>query len=82
MAEKITYYSLTLPGRDHPTGLARRRQHGSGFEDEALGKDMEWHFSPVIVEWKRGDSVEELSEISEEEAGRLIEDFRERWKNL
>ena len=82
MAEKITYYSLTLPGRDEPTGLARRRGRDGGFRDEALGKNLEWHFSPVIVEWKRGDSTEELQEISAEEASRLVEHFRERWKDL
>jgi hypothetical protein len=82
MSEKITYYALIWPGREEPTGIARRCEHESGFRDETLHKDMNWHLSSKIIEWKRGDATEDLVEIGEEEAKRLIGDFRERWKDL
>jgi hypothetical protein len=84
VAGKITYYAVIAPRspRDDPSGLVRRREDEEGFEDEALWKDLKWHFSPTIVEWKRGDSSSELVEIDEEEANRLIEKFRERWRSL
>ena len=50
-----------------------------GFRDEALQKDLTWEFTPVIVEWERAESSDDLIEISEEEAERIIERFRARW---
>jgi hypothetical protein len=44
-----------------------------------LRRDLSWQTDSVIVEWNRGDSVEELREISAEEAARLVERFRRRW---
>jgi hypothetical protein len=84
MAEKITYYAIIAPGtrRDEPSGLARRCETEEGFHDEALWRDLNWHFSPTIVEWKRAESTDDLVEISEEEANQLIERFRERWSSL
>jgi hypothetical protein len=79
MAEKITYYALVWPGHKEPTGIARRREDEQGTTDEALWEDMNWHFTPTIVEWKRADSTEDLVEISEEEAKQLIEQFRQQW---
>jgi hypothetical protein len=82
MAEKITYYAMTPSTRNEPMGIARRREHDNGSRDEALWKDLEWHASASIVEWERGESSDDLREISEEDANRLIEHFRERWKKL
>jgi hypothetical protein len=44
-----------------------------------LRRDLSWQPDSVIVEWKRGDAVEELREISAEEAAALVERFRQRW---
>jgi hypothetical protein len=82
MAETIIYYAMTPPTRNEPMGIARRRVHDNGSRDEALWKDLEWHPSASIVEWERGESSDDLREISEEEASHLIAQFRERWKNL
>jgi hypothetical protein len=37
---------------------------------------MNWQFTPVIVEWERAESTDDLVEISEDEAERIIERFR------
>jgi hypothetical protein len=81
MAEKITYYAIVAPGTtlEEPAGLARRREDDEGIEDEALGRDLGWHFSPVIAGWKRAESTDDLVEISEEDADRLADRFRQRW---
>jgi hypothetical protein len=47
--------------------------------DEALQKDFGWKFTPVIVEWERGDFADELVEVSHEQASKIIEYFRQRW---
>ena len=82
MAESIQYYMIIgrQGSRAEPSGIARRRTSQSGgFRDEALERDMSWQFSPAIVEWKRAESAEDLVEISDEEADRIIERFRARW---
>jgi hypothetical protein len=81
MTDSVTYYEITLAdGSDNPAGLARRRRSDDGaVADEMLRRDLSWETDSVIVEWKRGDSVEELREISADEAGRLVERFRRRW---
>jgi hypothetical protein len=81
MAEKITYYAIIddRATRGDPAGLARRREDAEGSRDEALGRDLTWHFSPVIVAWERAESTDELVEISAEEADRSIERFRQQW---
>ena len=85
MAEQMTYYAIIdyRATREDPAGIARRRQiESGGFRDEALGRDLNWHFTPLIVEWKRAESTDDLEEISEQEAERIIERFRERWAAL
>ena len=82
MSEQVTYYKILLAdgSGDNPAGLARRRQLGHGaVADEMLRPDLSWHPDTVIVEWKRGDAVEELREISADEAAGLVERFRQRW---
>jgi hypothetical protein len=77
----ITYYAIIGGDRtiDKPWGLARRLEHDDGPSDEALRKDFSWYFTPVIVEWERGDFADELVEVSHEQASKIIEYFRERW---
>lgn len=82
MSETVTYYEIVLAdgSDDNPAGLARRRHLADGAVlDEMLRRDLSWQSDSVIVEWKRGDAVEELREISAEEAAVLVERFRQRW---
>ena len=83
MTERVTYYAVSLTAGDEegPAGLARRRWLAEGgIEDEMLRRDLTWKRDSVIAEWRRGDATEELVEISEDEAGVLMERFRKRWE--
>jgi hypothetical protein len=81
MSQKITYYAIVGGDRtvDNPSGLVRRLQHDDGADDEALRKDFSWKFTPLIVEWERGDLGEELIEVSHHKAEKIIQYFRDRW---
>jgi hypothetical protein len=82
MAEEITYYAIVdhLATRSDPAGLARRRRPDTGgFRDEALDRTLNWRFTPLIVEWERAESTDDLVEIGAEEAERIIEQFRAKW---
>jgi len=81
MTQKITYYAILGGNRtvDDPYGLVRRLEHEDGPADEGLRRDFGWDFTPIIVEWERGDFEDELVEVSHEQASRIIEYFRGRW---
>jgi hypothetical protein len=78
---KITYYAIVGGSNtiDNPRGLVRRLEHDDGPSDEGLSDDFSWSFTPVIVEWERGDFANELVEVSHEQADEIIGYFRERW---
>jgi hypothetical protein len=81
MSDKITYFAIVDDDTtiDAPYGLVRRLETDFGFSDESLRKDFSWKFTPVLVEWERGDFGDELVEVSHEQASKIIEYFRERW---
>jgi hypothetical protein len=78
--DKITYYAIVGGNRtiDNPYGLVRRLEHDDGPSDEALQNDFGWKFTPVIVEWERGDFADELVEVSHEQASKIVEYYRQR----
>jgi hypothetical protein len=85
MVDRITYYAIIdyRSSRADPAGIARRRPLAEGgFRDEALHRDLNWQFTPLIVEWKRAESSDDLEEVTEDEAERIIERLRERWAGL
>jgi hypothetical protein len=77
MPDKITFYAII--GGGNPRGLTRRLETDWGFTDEALRDDFSWKFTPVIVEWERGDFANELVEISHEQADKIIQYLRQEW---
>ncbi len=82
VADKVTFYAVMGAGRtiENPSGLVRRRHTAKGPVDESLGRDLSWHFTDAIYQLERGENFgPDLVEISEEEAGALIERFREKW---
>jgi hypothetical protein len=81
MTSEVKYYAIVTSGRtaQTPSGIARRRLDAAGPFDEALRRDLTWQPDSAIVEWEYGDVGAELVEISEAEAERLIERFREKW---
>ncbi len=81
MTEDVKYYAIVGSGRtaQNPSGIARRRFAADITIDEALRRDLTWQPDSAIVEWEYGDVGAELVEISEPEAERLVERFREKW---
>jgi len=81
--EEVKYYAIvdSWSTREEPAGLARRRWPVTGgFRDEAIDRNLTWQFTPLIVAWERAESTDDLVEISEEEANRIVEGFRARWQ--
>ena len=79
---EIHYYAIIGRGRakSNPSGLARRSVLGNGVIDESLRRDMTWGPTSAIAEWDRGEELtRDLVEISDVEAGELIERFRVKW---
>lgn len=83
MPGTYTYYASVGHDRtiDNPYGLFRRIESGDSFLDEALEADLNWRPTPLIVEWEAGNGVYELVEVSEDQAGKIIEYFRNRWRH-
>ncbi len=81
MPHRITYYAIVDSNStaERPSGLVRRLEHDDGPDDEGLRRDFSWSFTPIIVEWKRGNFDDELVEVSHAQAGKIIEYFREQW---
>ena len=76
------YYAILRDGDapDQPSGLARRTFTAQGRLDEILRKDLSWARDSAIYEWERGEEMgASLVEISETEAGLLIERFGQKW---
>jgi hypothetical protein len=84
MAERTTYYAIVDDESDidRPAGIVRRREDPGGFADEGLHADLAWHRTPVIAEWERGESTDNLEEITAEQAERVIDQLRGRWSKL
>lgn len=83
MPEKFTYYAVVGSGRtiEDPSGIVRRRHTAAGPADESLTRDFSWTFTDAIYQQERGENFgPELVEISEDEAGVLMERFRKRWE--
>lgn len=82
MPRTITYYAVIddESTRARPAGIVRRLEDSDdGFVDEGLHRDLGWHRTSVIVEWERAESTDDLVEVTEDEANRIIEQFRARW---
>ena len=81
MTEKVSYYAVIGGGRTtaNPSGLVRRRYASSGRIDEAFSRDLSWKPTSAITQWEYGNLSGELVAISEADAVRLIERFREKW---
>jgi hypothetical protein len=78
----IVYYAILREGdaSAEPSGLARRTFTPEGRLDETLRRDLSWGRDSAIYEWERGEEMgARLVEISEAEAGALVERFREKW---
>jgi hypothetical protein len=83
MPDEVKYYSVTLASdtSSDPSGIFRRQVFDNGgIRDEALKRDLTWGRTPLIAAAERGDMTLNLVEVSEEEAERIIERFRAKWR--
>jgi hypothetical protein len=78
MSEQITYFAIVddFSSRDAPAGVLRRVKHDGGQHDEAFGRDLIWSHSSLLYSAERGDLQNELVEISEDEAERIVARIR------
>ncbi len=76
--EKVTYYAIadSLSSQESPAGVLRRIEHGGGERDEAFGRDLAWRPTFLLYSAERGNLDNDMSEISEEEAYRIVERVR------
>jgi hypothetical protein len=82
--DEVTYYAILdrTGSRESPAGLLRRRRPATGgFRDEAFVRSFSWEFSPIIVEWERAESTDDLVEVTAEEAEQIIDQFKSRWRS-
>jgi hypothetical protein len=81
VAENVRYYAIVGTGRtvQTPSGLARRRLAAAGPVDEALRRDFTWKPDSAILEWEYGEVGDDLVEISDAAANRLMAAFRVMW---
>lgn len=80
--DRFTYYAIVDREATviDPAGLVRRHDFDDGgFVDEGFQRDLNWHRTSAIVEWERGDFADELVEVTDKDADRIIARFRERW---
>lgn len=78
MTTKVTYYAVVddLSSKEEPVGVLRRIEHEGGERDEQFGHDLQWTRSPLLYSYERGDGDNDLYEISEDEAERIVERIR------
>jgi hypothetical protein len=82
VANNVKYFAIVRSGDspEHPSGLARRTVTPSGRLDETFRRDLTWTRDSAIYEWERGEEMgTDLVEISQADAERVIQDFREQW---
>jgi hypothetical protein len=78
MSEKTTYYAIVdkFSSRDRPRSVIRRVENDEGQTDELFSRDLEWEFSPLLYSAERGDTTFDVFQVSEDEAGRIVERIR------
>jgi hypothetical protein len=78
MPEQVTYYAIVddYSSRDEPVGVLRRIKHDGGQSDEAFGRDLKWSHTAMLYSYERGNRDNELYQISQEDAERIVERIR------
>jgi hypothetical protein len=74
----VTYYAIVndFSSRERPAGVLRRIKDERGQRDETFGRDLEWGFSPVLIEYEHGDAGHRFYPVTEEEAEAIVERIR------
>lgn len=78
MPTKITYYAIVneYSSKERPGGVIRRIQDDQGRDDQAFTRNLKWEHTGTLYSYERGDGDNQIYEISEEEAERIVERIR------
>jgi hypothetical protein len=78
MPTKVTYYAIVndYSSHDEPGGVLRRVEDGNAEYDEQFGHDLKWTRTPLLYSFERGNLDNQLYEISEDEANRIVARIR------
>jgi hypothetical protein len=78
MPTKITYYAIVneYSSKERPGGVIRRIQDDEGRDDQAFTRNLKWEHTGTLYSYERGDGDNQIYEISEEEAERIVERIR------
>jgi hypothetical protein len=78
MPTKITYYAIVneYSSKEKPGGVIRRIQDDEGRDDQAFTRNLKWEHTGTLYSYERGDGDNQIYEISEEEAERIVERIR------
>jgi hypothetical protein len=78
MPAKITYYAVVneFSSRELPGGVIRRIVDDDGRDDQAFTRNRTWEHTGTLYAFERGDGDNQLYEISEDEAERIVERIR------
>lgn len=78
MPTKITYYAIVneYSSKERPGGVIRRIQDDEGRDDQAFTRSLKWEHTGTLYSYERGDGDNQIYEISEEEAERIVERIR------
>jgi hypothetical protein len=71
---KITYYAIVndYSSRDELGGVLRRVEGDNAEYDEQFGHDLAWTRSALLYCYERGNLDNQLFEIIEDEANRIV----------
>ena len=78
MTATSTYYAILDESStvDRPVGVLRRIKRENGQIDEVFSRNLKWEFSPLLYSAEHGDTMFDFSEITEEEANRVVARIR------
>jgi hypothetical protein len=78
MTDRVTYYAITdmHSSRETPRTVLRSVETGEGRTDELFSRNLKWELSPLLYSAERGDTMFDFTEISREEADRIVDRIR------
>lgn len=78
MTTSGTYYAILDEHSDveHPVGVFRRVKTQDGQIDEVFSRNLKWEFSALLYSADRGETMYEFTEITADEANRIVERIR------
>lgn len=78
MSTKVTYYAIVneFSSRERPGGVIRRIVDDEGRDDQAFTRDLKWEHTGTLYSYERGDGDNQIYEITEDEANRIVDRIR------